>query len=88
MASGVEQPFVLEAVDSKSVLKCYRLSASACAFKVVTPQLAYDAIFLRLDDEVLEPDMVLTMNRTLTLFLIEAQIFSHDTLLYSVLNLS
>ena len=68
MATPIDQPFALEAVDAKSVLKCYRLSASASAFKVMTPELGYEAIFIRLNDEVLEPDMVLTMNRTLTLF--------------------
>ncbi|KAL8815500.1 MAG: hypothetical protein Q9191_008460, partial [Dirinaria sp. TL-2023a] len=54
--------FPVEVVKDKSVLKCYMLRSSACAFLVKTPNLGYEAIFLRLGDDVWEPDMLLTMH--------------------------
>ena len=51
-----------------SSMRCYALSTSPHSFRVITPHIGYEAIFVKLPTElngVLEPDMVLLMSRTL-----------------------
>jgi len=50
--------------NNNSLLRCYSLSKSVTAFQVVTPQIGYKAIFVRMPDKTLmEPDMLLMMPR-------------------------
>lgn len=50
---------------SQSTLKCYSLSNSPTAFTVKgTPQIGYEAVFVRLEEDDMQPDMLLTMYRT------------------------
>lgn len=50
--------------DPLSLLQCFSQCKSTSAFQVITPQIGYHAIFIKLPDEgLLEPDMLLMMPR-------------------------